>query len=207
MFQRPSLFILSFSTATTWFVGLQNPADWMLYFIATCWIVFGGYVLLKLIRRGHYWLAFFPVLFIVVIGVGVSLPVETFDQMMEPFNRHLREHHSPLLAGKIGHILCFSMLTFVCLSVRKNLQISLADLFVTVALLGLATEGIQLFIAGRTPQLLDFGFDLIGILIAAATYFGWIKLCAIPPGKTRVLDAANRERNQSPTEITMRKSS
>ncbi len=169
-FQRPSLLLLTISTTVTWILGLTNPTTWTFYSLAICWLVFGGYILYQLIKTQHYRLAFVPVVFVIVICIGVSLPSETFRSLIAPLNKPLMASGSPLPAGKLGHIFCFSMLALFCLAVRKRLEIPVKDLFATMALLGLATEGIQLFIAGRTPTLKDFGFDLIGLLIGTLIF-------------------------------------
>lgn len=168
--RRPSISILALSTLVTWIVGLTHPSTWSLYVVASLWLLFGFYVWYQLFRQGHYWLSALPALLLVVIAVGVSLPRELFDQLMDPFNTWLTSFEFPLPAGKIGHILGFCVLTTVCLALRKRLSIQTFDLYLILALLAAATEGIQLYVAGRTPSLRDFLFDSIGVAIGTIVF-------------------------------------
>lgn len=177
-FRRPSISILALSTLVTWIVGLTSPSPWSLYIVASLWLLFGIYVWYQLVRQGHYWLSALPALLLIVIAVGVSLPLELFNQLMDPFNSWLASFDSPLPAGKIGHILGFSFLTTLCLAVRKSFRIQTFDLFLILALLAAATEGIQLYVAGRTPSLRDFLFDAIGVVIGTMAFLAiqrWVK--------------------------------
>lgn len=169
-FRRPSISILALSTLATWTVGLTNPSSWSLYVVASLWLLFGIYVWYRLIRQGHYWFSALPALLLVGIAVGVSLPVDLFNRLLDPLNSWLTSVESPLPAGKIGHVVGFSVLAIVCLAARKSLQIQSLDLFLILALLAAATEGIQLYVAGRTPSLRDFLLDAIGVAIGTITF-------------------------------------
>jgi VanZ family protein len=161
---------LAACTATTWLCGWIHTGKWTFLLLVACWIVFGAHVLFRLLQNHHRWLLAMPILFVIAIVVGVSLPIETFNQLSGPVNVHLTQVGSPIQIGKIGHILCFAALTFFLLLYRRRWKISYVELMIVLALLGLATEGIQLFIAGRTPTLRDFGFDLFGVSIGAGVY-------------------------------------
>ena len=180
-FVRPSILVLAISTLATWLSGLLAPTIWALITIAACWIVFGGYVLYRLFQNGHRWLLAMPLLFVVTIAIGVSMPLDIFNWLLDPANQLLKASDSPVAAGKIGHVFCFAVLTFFLLRHRNNWEISLSELFVILALLGIATEGIQLFIEGRTPNFLDFGFDITGVAIGGVVFFLFRSLMALKP--------------------------
>lgn len=160
---RPSIKVLAISTLAIWFSGLFFPNFWAFVTIAACWIFFGVYVLVRLLQNGHRWLIIMPIVFVIVIAIGVSMPLEMFNSLLDPANRFLATKGSPIAAGKIGHIICFGALTFFMLLHHKKWNLSRPELFVILALIGLATEGVQLFIAGRTPKILDLGFDITGV--------------------------------------------
>jgi len=170
-FFRPSILVLASSTLATWLAGLLAPTIWALVTIGACWLVFGSYVLYRLFQNGHRWLLAMPLLFVITIAIGVSMPLDTFNWLLQPVDHFLEVSGSPIPAGKIGHVFCFALLTFFLLRHRNHWKISLSELFVILALLGIATEGIQLFIEGRTPNFLDFGFDLTGVTIGAVFFF------------------------------------
>ena len=149
--------------AVTWFVGLVNPSVMSFYIIASMWVIFGSYILLRMIQDGHYWLSILPAILTVLIVVAIVLPVETFDSLMAPLNAQIKRQGSPLLAGKIGHIICFAFFVIFLQSIRKSLRLHHVDLYAVTILLAAATEGMQLFVPGRTPQLRDFIFDILGI--------------------------------------------
>ena len=167
---HPSIWVLAVCTSATWLSGLWAPISTTFAAVASCWFVFGAYVAYRLFRKGHKWLLAMPVLFLVAIAIGVSMPLETFNQLLHPVNEFLEEKGSPIAAGKIGHVICFSVLTFFLLLHRKHWELSLVELFIILALLGIATEGIQLFIAGRTPKVVDFGLDAFGACIGTVVY-------------------------------------
>lgn len=163
--KRPSLLILALSTAATWIVGLLAPHSWSAACVAICWIVFGLYVLFRLIRNGQIWIAALPVFFVLAIGIGISLPFETLNNLLRPANDVLTHWNLPLTAGKYGHVFCFAMLTLFALAIRRKLTASPAELVLFIFLLAVATEGFQLFVPQRTTKIFDLGLDLFGALI------------------------------------------
>lgn len=167
---RPSIWVLAACTATTWLCGLMHTGKWTFLLLVACWVAFGGHVLFRLMQNRHRWLLVMPILFVIVIATGVSLPSETFNRLTGPANSILSQAGSPIPLGKIGHILCFAALTFFLLLYRRRWKFAYMELLVVLSLLGLATEGIQLFIAGRTPTILDFGFDLLGVSLGTIFY-------------------------------------
>ncbi len=167
---HPSIWVLGVCTAATWLSGLSAPNTMTFAGVAFCWFAFGSYVAYRLFQKGHKWLLAIPVFFLVAIAIGVSMPVETFNQLLHPINEFLKEQRSPIAAGKIGHVICFCVLTFFLLLHRKHWELSFGELFIILALLGIATEGIQLFIAGRTPRVFDFGLDAFGAIAGTAVF-------------------------------------
>lgn len=163
--KRPSLQILALSTVATWIVGLTAPRSWAAVAVAVCWIAFGLYILVRLIRSGHFWIALLPIFFVVTIGVGVSLPYETIQTLLEPANLLLSRWELPMTAGKYGHVFCFAMLTLFALAIRRKLVVRAKELTVFVVLLAIATEGFQLFIPERTTKVFDLGLDLFGAFL------------------------------------------
>ena len=67
------------------------------------------------------------------------------------------------------------MLTLFALFVRRRLGARAIELVLFIVLLALATEGIQLFVAGRTTNMLDLGFDLFGAFIGFAGFWVYKK--------------------------------
>ena len=65
-----------------------------------------------------------------------------------------------------AHLLSFLLLSFFALSVRWPLRRP-AVLSILV-IYAIATEGLQWFVNGRTPELVDLAQDLLGIAIGAA---------------------------------------
>ena len=167
---RPSIWVLAACTATTWLCGLIHTGKWTFLLLVVCWLAFGGHVFFRLMQNRHRWLLVMPILFVIVIAIGVSLPIETYNQLIGPANSLLTKAGSPIPFGKIGHILCFAALTFFLLFYRRRWKFEYLELLVVLSLLGLATEGIQLFIAGRTPTILDFGYDLTGVSLGTILY-------------------------------------
>ena len=164
-FKRPSLLILALSTAATWTVGLLSPHSKSAACVAVCWIAFGLYVLYRLVRNRQIWIAALPVFFVLAIGIGISLPFETLNNLLRPANDLLSRWNVPLLAGKYGHVFCFAMLTLFALAIRRKLTASPQELVLFILLLAVATEGFQLFVPGRTTKIFDLGLDLFGALI------------------------------------------
>ena len=164
-FKRPSLLILALSTAATWTVGLLSPHSKSAACVAVCWIAFGLYVLYRLVRNRQIWIAALPVFFVLAIGIGISLPFETLNNLLRPANDLLSRWNVPLSAGKYGHVFCFAMLTLFALAIRRKLTASPQELVLFILLLAVATEGFQLFVPGRTTKIFDLGLDLFGALI------------------------------------------
>ena len=163
--KRPSIQILALSTTATWIVGLTAPQSWAAVAVAVCWIAFGLYILVRLIRSGHFWIALLPIFFVIAIGVGVSLPYKTIHALLEPANLFLSRWKLPMSAGKYGHVFCFAMLTLFALAIRRKLSVPAKELTLFVFLLAIATEGFQLFIPGRTTNGFDLVLDLFGALL------------------------------------------
>ena len=182
------MLILILATLATWIVGLTSQATWSAWAIGGCWLVFGGYILYRLLTSGNRELAMAPIALVIIICIGVSLPPAVFDAIFDPVNDLLEQLGSPLPAGKIGHILCFAALTLFAFKVRHKLEIRAIEVAVFLVLLAVATEGMQLFIKGRTTKLLDMGFDLFGALIGFGL-FGIYKLWINPKSKTQVEEA------------------
>ena len=168
--KRPSLQILLLCTIATWIVGLFASQSWSLFAVGSCWIIFGGYIWSQLLRKGQLWLAAVPIFFVIVIGIGIALPVELFNQINQPVDHWLKENGSPLRTGKIGHIFCFAMLTLFMLLVRRRLDVGASGLVWFIALLAIATEGLQLFFPGRTTRISDLFLDLAGAIIGFAIF-------------------------------------
>ncbi len=164
-FKRPSLLILAVSTAATWIVGLLAPDSWSASCVAICWICFGLYVLYRLVRNGQIWIAALPVFFVLAIGIGISLPLDTLNDLLRPANEMISRWNLPMSAGKYGHVFCFAMLTLFALAIRRKLTASPGELVLFVFLLAVATEGFQLFVPRRTTQFFDLLLDLVGALI------------------------------------------
>ena len=164
-FIRPSLLILAIATLTTWIVGLLAPQSWAATCVAISWIAFGLYVLYRLIRNGQIWIAALPVFFVLAIGIGVSLPRKTLNDLLQPANELISHWNLPMSAGKYGHVFCFSMLTLFALAIRRKLTVTPSELVLFIFLLAVATEGFQLFIEGRTTKFSDLLLDLVGALI------------------------------------------
>ena len=164
-FKRPSLLILAIATLTTWIVGLLAPQSWAATCVAISWIAFGLYVLYRLIRNGQIWIAALPVFFVLAIGIGVSLPRKTLNDLLQPANELIAHWNLPMSAGKYGHVFCFSMLTLFALAIRRKLTVTPSELVLFIFLLAVATEGFQLFIEGRTTKFSDLLLDLVGALI------------------------------------------
>ena len=175
-FKRPSLLILTLSTAATWIVGLLAPHSWSAACVAICWIAFGLYVLYRLVRNRQIWIAALPVFFVLTIGIGVSLPSEVLNNLLQPANDMLMRWNLPLSAGKYGHVFCFAMLTLFALAIRRKLTASARELVLFIFLLAVATEGFQLFIDGRTTNVSDLGLDLTGALIGFGIFslYKWL---------------------------------
>lgn len=163
--------ILALSTAATWIVGLLAPHSAAAVAVGICWIVFGLYIVYRLVHSGQFWIAVLPVFFVVAIGLGVSLPAETIQGFLEPANRILRTWQSPLAAGKYGHLFCFAMLTLFALAIRRKLAVSAKELISFILLLAVATEGFQLFLPGRTTKIFDLVLDLLGALIGFGIFY------------------------------------
>ena len=168
--KRPSLQILLLSTIATWIVGLFSTQSWSLYAVGGCWLVFGGYIWSQLLRKRQLWLAAVPIFFVIVIGIGISLPVELFNKINQPVDHWLMQVGSPLMTGKIGHVFCFAMLTLFMLLVRRRLDVRASELVWFIILLAVATEGMQLFVAGRTTRMSDLLLDLVGAIIGYAIF-------------------------------------
>ena len=163
--RRPSLLILAISTAATWLVGLLAPHSWIAVCVVVSWIVFGLYVLYRLIYNGQIWMAALPVFFVLAIGVGISLPRQVLNDLLQPADDLVERWNLPLAAGKYGHVFCFSMLTLFALAIRRKLTVTAGELVLFIFLLAAATEGFQLFVEGRTTKISDLGLDLVGALI------------------------------------------
>ena len=165
-FKRPSLLILALSTTATWIVGLLAPDSWTAACVAMSWIAFGLYVLYRLVRNGQIWMAALPVFFVLAIGIGISLPEQVLNDLLQPANELIVDRwHLPLSAGKYGHVFCFAMLTLFALKIRRKLTVTAQELVLFIFLLAVATEGFQLFVEGRTTKAFDLVLDLVGALI------------------------------------------
>ena len=174
--KRPSLLILAISTAATWFVGLVSPHSWSAACVAISWIAFGLYVLYRLIRNRQLWIAALPVFFVLAIGIGISLPVGVLNDLLQPANELITRWNLPLSAGKYGHVFCFAMLTLFALAIRRKLTVTPRELVLFIFLLAVATEGFQLFVAGRTTKAFDLVLDLAGALIGFGIFLIYKRL-------------------------------
>ena len=174
--KRPSLLIFALSTAVTWCVGLLSPSTWSAASVGVCWIVFGLYVIYRLVKNGQLWIAALPVLFVLAIGIGISLPHDTINDLLKPADEFLIRRNSPMSTSKYGHVFCFAMLTLFALAIRRKLTATPAELVLFIVLLAVATEGFQLFVPGRTTKLTDLGLDLVGALIGFGIFsiYKWV---------------------------------
>ena len=170
-FKRPSLMILALSTAATWIVGLLAPNSAAAVAVGCCWIIFGLFIIYRLVRSGQFWIAVAPVFFVIAIGVGVSLPLKTLHGLLEPANLFLSRWKLPLTAGKYGHVFCFAMLTLFALAIRRKLAVAANELVLFICLLAVATEGFQLFLPGRTTKVFDLVLDLSGAVIGFGIFY------------------------------------
>lgn len=197
-FKRPSLLILTLSTATTWIVGLLAPNSAAALAVGFCWIAFGVYVLYRLIRSGHFWIAALPVFFVIAISIGISLPSDTLHGLLDPADRLLAKLKSPLPAGKYGHVFCFAMLTLFALAIRRKLEVSAKELVLFICLMAVATEGFQLFLPERTTQIFDLVLDLLGALIGFGIFYIYKQ---VYPNRVRSKDVQENsaDENSGPT--------
>ena len=72
--------------------------------------------------------------------------------------------------GKLGHLGLFALLAMVLAAAfpRESHKILMLDLM----LLAGATEQLQVFIEGRTPMMLDFGIDTVGVFLGLGLWAG-----------------------------------
>ena len=167
---RFSLLLLIATTGVTWIAGILAPEVWALVSIGTCWIVLGTYAWIRLVNAGHWKLASIPVFFVIAICIGISLPIATFNFLMNPINDCLKFLGISIGAGKFGHVFCFAMLTLFGLKVRRTFSIQPFELGLFLVLLAVATEGFQLFVSGRTSNIMDMGFDAAGALVGLGMF-------------------------------------
>jgi len=176
-------FLIVFAVLTSITVGLGwiVPAAFVLptfYLLVGAWGIFGCRTAAFLWQHGHQKAVWICVGLMVVLGVGVALPGRIFGLLLEPLDQVI-DFLNDLLpsifffrgsAGKVGHVFCFAGLALVTLLYRKRLSISRGHWVIGFALLASATEGIQLFLKGRSPSLRDTGFDALGVMIGIAIF-------------------------------------
>ncbi len=176
-------FLIVFAILTTMTVGLGwiVPAAIVLptfYLLIGVWGIFGCRTAAFLWHHGHRKALWISVGLMVVLGVGVALPSSILGQLLQPLDQVINylNHRLPSVfffrgsAGKVGHVFCFAGLAMVTLLYRKRLSISRTHWVIGFALLASATEGIQLFLKGRSPTLRDTGFDALGVILGIAIF-------------------------------------
>ena len=77
-------------------------------------------------------------------------------------------HFSTFMQG--GHIGLFCLVTVASLVFRKQWQLSFGQIISGVLVLAIATEALQRHAFGRSPELQDFMFDMLGIVIGVILY-------------------------------------
>lgn len=106
-----------------------------------------------------------------VSSVGISLKVGLFLEPMNPFNDFQTFH---MFIRKCAHFSEFAF--FGCLVFASHHTKSLPKhLALTLLVLPFIDEGIQLFVSGRSGNLIDVCIDYSGIAFAFICYQLWLR--------------------------------
>ncbi|MDP7578948.1 MAG: VanZ family protein [SAR202 cluster bacterium] len=120
-----------------------------------------------------------PVVWMIVIFIGSSLPANTINQATQ-------SHHYPISLA-LAHIGEFAIMSILCHRLIRSFNLSPTGwtwlAVITITLLYGATDELhQMFIPGRVPSFVDLGYDFLGAVVGLAVY----------EMKTRMLNISKR---------------
>ena len=160
-------------TLLTWGLGLTWPqpsGHWSFWVCAAVWFLYAIWVGRFFWRMGHGRVLWLPCITMIILGVGVSIPAELMNAILNPVNRALDQlrqqfpgsHLFNFTAGKLAHFMCFLVVSFALLWKRRRLKFTYLHLMGLFLILALSTEGLQLFLRSRTTSVVDIGIDGAG---------------------------------------------
>jgi VanZ family protein len=167
-------------TVLTWLLGATlsdsiSANKIALYTVAISWILWAVACLKYLLLSDFSLVILRPIIVLCcILLIGLTLDNATIKYLLYPINFLIDwladflgnyRRHVPS-AGKIGHVVVFCALTLHLIKIHELIYASIFGIVCFVALVALATEGLQLFIPTRTTALQDLVFDGTGIVLA-----------------------------------------
>jgi VanZ family protein len=167
-------------TVLTWSLGMMDfestaGENSALLAVGIGWILWLIVCLIHLVRSsGSFWILRPIIALCVILIIGLTLENATIKYLLYPINFAL-DWFSEFIgsfrryvpsAGKIGHVVVFFALSLNLLKIREILSANFVGVTCFVALVAVATEGLQLFVPTRTSNSHDLLYDGFGIFLA-----------------------------------------
>ena len=177
-----SLYVFAAATMITIIFGLNDSLSHLWPLVAVVWVALALLVAVYLVRHRLLKILIWPFLLVLFMVFMILLSRELIFALLAPMNEMLDAMNVGISAGKVGHIICFFLLTTYILVFRQRLGMSHGYILVFLVIFMAATESMQFFIRGRTSSWMDFGYDIIGTVLGYIAY-SFVSYCIIRSAK------------------------